>query len=45
MDYVNALRFVETETNVDAVYDAASENIVFITGMSVPAFVAEDLPF
>ena len=46
MDFVNALRFIESEASVKVAYDTALDDIVFIVGTDHPATtVTEELPF
>ena len=46
MDFVNALRFIESEASVEVAYDTALDDIVFIVGTDHPATtVTEELPF
>lgn len=46
MDFVNALRFFETETSVDVIYDTVADDIVFVAGKGTSADpLTEDLPF
>lgn len=46
MDFVNALRFIETEASVDVVYDTVAEDIVFVASAGTPTVsLTEELPF
>lgn len=46
MDFVNALRSIESEASVEVAYDTALDDIVFIAGTDHPATtVTEELPF
>lgn len=46
MDFVNALRFIETEASVDVIYDTVADDIVFVAGKDSSAVsLIEDLPF
>lgn len=46
MDFVNALRFIETEASVDVIYDTIADDIVFVASAGTPVdSLAEELPF
>ena len=46
MDFVTALRFVESDASVDVIYDTVADDIVFVASAGTPAdSMTEELPF
>ena len=44
MDFVNALRFIESEASVEVAYDTALDDIVIIVGTGHPATTVTEKP-